>query len=72
MQREWVQKGWAKQLERLIEDRDDLALKVALDGHEADLTRQLKTADGAGGKPLAEHLTKEIASFAGFRKDRGL
>jgi len=71
VQREWVQKGWSNKLDRLVEDRDDAAITRALDAHQAELTRLLKTSDGAGGKPLAEHLTKEVATFAAFRKERG-
>lgn len=72
VQKQWVRKGWSSRLARLEEDRDPAAIKAALDPHEAELTRQLKTSGGAGGKPLAEHLTREIASFAAFRADRGL
>ena len=72
VQREWVQKGWAQRLERLIEDRDMDALARLLAAHEAELVRLLKTADGAGGKPLADHLAKESAAFAAFRKERAI
>ena len=69
-QREWVQKQWGARLGRLVEDRDAAALAGILDAHTAELTRLLKTADGAGGKPLAEHVAREAAAFAAFRKER--
>lgn len=72
VQREWVQKGWMKRLDALVEDRDEAAIAKALDGHDADLVKLLKTSDGAGGKQLAEHLAKETAAFAAFRKERGI
>jgi hypothetical protein len=70
-QREWVEKGWQSRLDKLVEDREEGAIKKALDGHEAELQRLLKTSDGPGGKLLGEHLAKETAAFAAFRKERG-
>ncbi|MFO0588303.1 MAG: tubulin-like doman-containing protein [Polyangiaceae bacterium] len=72
VQRAWVQRGWEKKLAALLDDRDEAAIKSALDAHEALLTKLTKTADGAGGKPLSEHLAKETAVLAAFRKERGI
>jgi hypothetical protein len=72
IQRRWVQEGWSARLARLEDDRDPAAIKAVLDPHEAELTRQLKVSGTVGGKPVAEHLTREIASFAAFRGERGL
>lgn len=72
VQRAWVREGWSKRLARLLEDREAEALAGLLAAHEAELVRLLKTADGPGGKPLADHLAQESAAFAAFRKERGV
>jgi hypothetical protein len=72
VQKQWLRKEWAARLAKLDEERDPAAIRAVLDPHAADLERQLKTSGSVGGKPVAEHLAREIASFAAFRAERGL
>ena len=72
VQKQWLRKGWSARFARLEEDRDMAAIRSVLDPHAAELERQLKISGSAGGKQVAEHLAREIASFAAFRRDRGL
>jgi hypothetical protein len=72
VQKQWLRKAWASRLSQLEEDRDPAAIRAVLDPHAADLERQLKTSGSVGGKPVADHLAREIASFAAFRAERGL
>ena len=72
VQKRWVQRGWTARLGRLEEDRDPAVIRGVLDPHAAELERQLKVSGSVGGKPVAEHLGREIASFAAFRSERGL
>lgn len=71
-QKQWLHKAWMQRLAALEEDRDYAAIAEVFDGHVADMDSALKNADRLGGKPLAEHLTREKQSFATFRKQRGL
>lgn len=72
LQKAWVRKGWSTRLAKLEEDREVAQIKEILSAHAADMERLVKTADSAGGKPVMEHLQKEIAAFSDFRREKDL
>jgi hypothetical protein len=71
LQKAWVRKGWSGRLAKLEEDRDSARIKEILDAHAAEMERLVKTADSSGGKPVLDHMQKELAAFADFRSKRG-
>ena len=71
LQKAWVRKGWSTRLAKLEEDRDSARIKEILDAHAAEMERLVKTADSSGGKPVLDHMKKELAAFADFRSQRG-
>jgi len=71
-QKTWVRRAYVAALLRIEEERNLAQLASLVAAHVADIERLVKLADGAGGKPELEHLTRELECLAGFRREKGL
>lgn len=72
LQKQWLRRGVAAALGKLVEDRDTATLAQKCDQHVADLERIAKNAASLGGKAVADHVASELASVAAFRAEKGL
>ena len=50
---------------------EKLEIAALLDAHVAGIEKLLKSATGPAGKPVADHLAREVASIAALRKEKG-
>lgn len=71
-QKQWLHRAWTGDLGRLEEDRARGRIQEIFDAHLADLDTALKNADHLGGRPFAEHVSRERESFLAFRADKGM
>ena len=67
----WVRRAVQKGLARLEEDRDYAAIGALFESHVAAIEKLQKGALGPAGKPVAEHLTKELATLEALRREKG-
>lgn len=70
-QRAWARKATAARLGKLEEDREMGEIAAILDAHVAGIEKQLKSATGPAGKPVADHLGRELAATLAFRNEKG-
>jgi hypothetical protein len=72
LQKQWLRRETSKRVTKLQDDRDMAAIRTVCDGHIAEMEKLVKNAQSVGGKPVADHLTAELAAFAAFRAEKGL
>jgi hypothetical protein len=72
LQKQWLRRETSKRVTKLQDDRDLAAIRTVCDGHIAEMEKLVKNAQSVGGKPVADHLTAELAAFAAFRAEKGL
>ena len=71
-QKEWLHAEWTKAMAVYTEERNYDNLKEIFNAYAKELETQLKNSDHLGGKPFAEHLEREKATFLEFRAEKEL
>jgi hypothetical protein len=71
-QKQWLHDEWNKAMAVFTEERNFDELKKIFDAYAKELETQLKNSDHLGGKPFAEHLEREKATFLEFRAEKEL